>query len=487
VPNSLATLEYILFSVFFLELCVRFYVERLGALNNLYTVADIVVVCTSVAEYILNFCGLNVGLSNVRALRLVRMMKLVRVVYRVPFFVELRKLMYMISCCMKTLFWSFLVLGVVMTAWSIVAVEVVHPRVVELSLEGRWPDCERCARAFSSVFHSNVTFFQTIVAGDSWGLMAIPVIEAHPWTAVIFAGTLLTLVFGVLNVIVAVVVDAFAEARTKDVFTRARELQWEEEEEKKRLSAMFGKMDTDGNGSLDIDELKDGAKKVEQFSHWLRVLDIDGRDLEDMFCMLDRDGSGDIDKNEFVEWMYRMKNTDSKTAAQFVKQKLCSFEEKVHAQDDDLDLRLSEVSQLLAQSVRQSESLYRGIDEGLAEVRKQVMDSVGAALALLEPRPRAEPSVPPSQARSSFLLLGSCVEPAPSCHGSPEVPSLEGGRASGSPGSFQTPPQHPVVERRRPRRLQTVTSPSNFSSMTVHAPSDSPRRNRIGLLKPTRL
>ena len=42
-----------------------------------------------------------------------------------------------------------------------------------------------------------------VIAGDSWGTIAVPVIEAYPGTAFIFVGSLLTLVFGVLNLIVA--------------------------------------------------------------------------------------------------------------------------------------------------------------------------------------------------------------------------------------------------------------------------------------------
>ena len=47
--------------------------------------------------------------------------------------------------------------------------------------------------------------FKTVIAGDGWGEIAVPVIEQYPATAVIFMGSLLTLVFGVLNLIVAVV------------------------------------------------------------------------------------------------------------------------------------------------------------------------------------------------------------------------------------------------------------------------------------------
>lgn len=41
-------------------------------------------------------------------------------------------------------------------------------------------------------------------AGDGWGEIAVPLIQAYPGSAIIFMGSSLTLVFGVLNLIVAV-------------------------------------------------------------------------------------------------------------------------------------------------------------------------------------------------------------------------------------------------------------------------------------------
>eukprot|EP00435_Cladocopium_sp_Y103_P041717 s1365_g11.t1 len=46
------------------------------------------------------------------------------------------------------------------------------------------------------VMDANLLLFKTVIAGDGWGTIAVPVIEAYPATAVIFVGSLLTLVFG---------------------------------------------------------------------------------------------------------------------------------------------------------------------------------------------------------------------------------------------------------------------------------------------------
>ena len=51
---------------------------------------------------------------------------------------------------------------------------------------------------------ANLLLFKTVIAGDSWGQIAVPVIQEYPLTSIIFCGSLFTLVFGVLNLIVAV-------------------------------------------------------------------------------------------------------------------------------------------------------------------------------------------------------------------------------------------------------------------------------------------
>ena len=93
-----------------------------------------------------------------------------------------------------------------MTVWAMLIVEWIHP-CVESMYENTdvFHDCgEYCLQATSSVMHANLLLFKTVIAGDSWGLIAVPVIQQHPATAIIFMGSLLTLVFGVLNLIVAV-------------------------------------------------------------------------------------------------------------------------------------------------------------------------------------------------------------------------------------------------------------------------------------------
>merc|ERR1719498_1561589 len=107
---------------------------------------------------------------------------------------------------MRAIFWASCMLTGILTVFSIVAVELVNPVAQDLIKEGYWEECERCRRAFSSVFNSNLTFVQTIIAGDSWGDLALPIIERSPLTALLFLTALVSINFGVLNLILSVIV-----------------------------------------------------------------------------------------------------------------------------------------------------------------------------------------------------------------------------------------------------------------------------------------
>eukprot|EP01049_Picozoa_sp_SAG25_P007501 SAG25_NODE_616_length_6484_cov_3.460141_6_plen_115_part_00 len=76
---------------------------------------------------------------------------------------------------------------------------------------------------------------------------------------------------------------------------------------------MWAELDSDGSGSLDMDELADlmrllfPKKKLKQ------------EKLIKTFEKLDRDGSGDLDKDEFMVWWRKQKGSARRAAAQIEK------------------------------------------------------------------------------------------------------------------------------------------------------------------------
>jgi hypothetical protein len=309
--------------IYCLELLTRLYVERWDTFTVPWNWMDFFVVFAGVLGEVGQIFADGGGFLNVSFLRVFRCFRLLRIVKMIGlirYMRELQRLIQGIVSCFKTLAWGWVLVCLFLTLWSTLAVEMIHPLMAEVAKKsGAWDKCERCPRSFTSVMESNLTFFQTIIAGDSWGLVAIPVMEQYPLTAIIFVGSLFTLLVGILNLIVAVLVDTAAEARASDTAALALEAKKTEKKERIYLEKLFLQMDADQSGVLTFDELQYGAQNVHEFKQMLRVMDISGEDLHTLFNMLDEDGSGEIHSAAFIEHLYRLKCGDHKTASTFAK------------------------------------------------------------------------------------------------------------------------------------------------------------------------
>jgi len=320
-PMWLTVASNVCLALYTVEFCMWLWVLPLTrAIRDRFLLIDFFIILTGYVEIVLLAAGLTVGsFGLLRALRIVRILRLLKLFRKIPYLKELQKLVNMTSTCMKTLGWSFIFCFVIMTIWAMLIVEFVHPLILELhESKDLFGGDEQIVRAASTVMNANLLLFKTVIAGDSWGRIAVPVIEEHPATAIVFVGSLLTLVFGVLQLIVAVVVDTFAEKRERDVLNRAEEMENDIEEDKKFLQRIFDRVDEDGSGELTLEELIEGARNDPEFQSRLRVMDIDESDLQQLFLMIDVKGTGQVSPEEFIQPLSRWVH-ESKTANRFVK------------------------------------------------------------------------------------------------------------------------------------------------------------------------
>ncbi|CAE7191248.1 CACNA1C [Symbiodinium necroappetens] len=314
---ELAILSDVCLGLYTLELVVLTCLQGCSVFKDWLALLDLTIVLCGYLELLLNFLapGDIVGnLGILRALRLVRIVRLMRLLRRIRALRELHKLVTMMATCLKALLWSFVFCFGIMTVWAMLMVEIVHPIIRDMTFE----QCDDCSTAVASVMRANLLLFKTVIAGDSWGDIAVPVIESNPYTAFIFMGSLLTLVFGVLNLIVAVVVDTFAEAREQDVLNLAQEMDQNVEDDRKNLQRLFNRIDADGSGRLTLDELIEGARRDPELQSRLRVMDIDEVDLQQLFEMIDVHREGAVEAQEFIAPLSRWVH-DSKTAPRFIK------------------------------------------------------------------------------------------------------------------------------------------------------------------------
>lgn len=257
-------------------------------------------------------------MGNMKLLRSIRMVRLLRLTRILIAFRELYCLICGISNCMKTLMWASGLILLTLTVWSIIAVEFMNPLMASITREGHYDvTCGWCPTAFRSVMLSNLTFFQ-IISGDGWSGLARPIIEAHPWTAGIFLSVIFMVVFGLLNLVIAAIVDTAAQARENDIETisgqrkRERELTWT------TFERLCEQLDSDNSGEITLDELRGGLSSIPALQAYFSVMGVEDDDLREIFLLLDEDGNGELSYAEFHSQLYKMKTLDVKTTLFFV-------------------------------------------------------------------------------------------------------------------------------------------------------------------------
>mmetsp|Transcript_69814 Transcript_69814/g.227121 ORF Transcript_69814/g.227121 Transcript_69814/m.227121 type:complete len:804 (-) Transcript_69814:148-2559(-) len=282
-------LNRILLIVYSLEICGRIYVERRMYIYNKWNWLDFGVVCTGLCAELLD--GI-LRLTFLRAFRLARLFRAARVLLAVR---ELYLLMTGLTNSMKTIFYGTLFLIAVLLMFSIIVVQLLHPINAELSYGG----CERCSRGFASVWDSSLTLFQQVVAGDSWGTISIPVIEAKPWLAGPILLTVITTVgTGLMNLILAVIVERASEACEQDVLNRAKHKDKDRLKTRIDLATLCANLDEDGSGTLSLDELLAGYDGSEKFQSIMRVMDVQREDIQGLFRNLQYQEDGLIDTED---------------------------------------------------------------------------------------------------------------------------------------------------------------------------------------------
>jgi hypothetical protein len=238
----------------------------------------------------------------------------------------------------RAMWYGLLLIMACLTIWSILAVQIIHPLNKQLAEIGIHADCERCPRAFESVWQSCLTLTQTLIAVDSWGPIAIPIIEHYPLTYVFFIFALMTISVSVMNLILAVILDAAAQARVQCDHDIALVKEEEKEKARSTLLQLCEILDDDDSGFLTLPELLKGYKENADFRDSLNAMDIQEGDIETVFHILDEDRSGEVSFEEFAGQMQQIRSNDSHTMLVFIRHHTkCIYEQLVDKMDDWVD------------------------------------------------------------------------------------------------------------------------------------------------------
>jgi len=238
----------------------------------------------------------------VRLYRVIRLVRVIRLARSLRYIHTLRKLLYALKASLMTLFWSFVMMFIVVSSFAIAFTQAVAER-------GRREDSASSGQLhemYGNLSSSFYTLYQAATGGISWGEPGEPLVELHWMYTALYVFYISVTYFGLLNVVTAIFVES-AMAATQHY----KELMLADKECKKKnsmshLKHVFNQIDRDGDGAISMEEVRVFLSDETAARTYLEALNVSPEDACVLFRLLDRDGSGSISLSEFSDGCLRL-------------------------------------------------------------------------------------------------------------------------------------------------------------------------------------
>ncbi|CAE7670060.1 Scn11a [Symbiodinium pilosum] len=246
--------------------------------------------------------GANSNLRIMRLLRLGRLVRVVRIVRVVKLFRALRTLVYSLLGTLKSLFWSFLLLALIIYIFGILFTDVVLNHLWEQAEQGISvdTDTDEVRFYFGTLYVSIITLFRSISNGITWNKAADALEPVGMFWVQVFHFYVAFCSFALLNVMTGVFCNSAIKAAERDHDMVLQSMMQTRKEYQDVVSNLFKKIDERGLGHLTITEFErhfddDSVQALFEY------LQIGAMDAWTMFISLDKDGDHTINVDEFTE------------------------------------------------------------------------------------------------------------------------------------------------------------------------------------------
>eukprot|EP00933_Yihiella_yeosuensis_P081970 TRINITY_DN95695_c0_g1_i1.p1 TRINITY_DN95695_c0_g1~~TRINITY_DN95695_c0_g1_i1.p1 ORF type:complete len:292 (+),score=41.89 TRINITY_DN95695_c0_g1_i1:51-878(+) len=163
---------------------------------------------------------------------------------------------------------------------------------------------------FKSMYWTSIALFESVTDGRSWGLVAKPLSQIADWVFLWFGFLICFCTIGLFNIVTGFFVDSAIVAQTRDREDRVKLEIKKKEEKVEAFREVFHEMDEDQSGILTWTELEKSMKDEDLQAYFSSLeLEIDWKDLGAFFTALDSDGSGSVDIDEFTAGWLRLAGT----------------------------------------------------------------------------------------------------------------------------------------------------------------------------------
>eukprot|EP00747_Dinoflagellata_sp_TGD_P165781 gnl/TRDRNA2_/TRDRNA2_187610_c0_seq1.p1 gnl/TRDRNA2_/TRDRNA2_187610_c0~~gnl/TRDRNA2_/TRDRNA2_187610_c0_seq1.p1 ORF type:complete len:578 (-),score=125.73 gnl/TRDRNA2_/TRDRNA2_187610_c0_seq1:134-1810(-) len=307
-------LEIMFCLVYVGELVARLYFLKLSYFHDglrlmVWNCCDAGIVLMSFIDtMILQTIGSGGSLRFVLLLRMIRIMRLVRLIRLLRIFKELWLITSGLLQSTRTLGWIALITylfiyicSIFMTIWVGKNDDLYDPYYVT---SGGW-DHEIY---FKTMGRSTFTLFQVLTM-EGWSQnIARHVGQNQPWLQFFFVIFIGFGTFGILNVVIAVIVERTLATANLDEDHVRRSQERDRLKVLSHLRDIFEAADEDGSGTLTLKEVQKAIEKPEIYNK-LKMIEFPVEDPKGIFDLLDFDDSGEVTIEEFITGCVRIKGT----------------------------------------------------------------------------------------------------------------------------------------------------------------------------------
>lgn len=300
------------------QLCWN-YLDLVIVISSLFEVVLDVLAATVTQQQQADSSGDNstVDMGNLRIVRMIRvtrLMRLLRIGRIVKFMRALRMLVFSIISTLKSVFWSMLLLVIIIYVFAILLTQAVsdHIMAVEFGDQEEFLDEATLSKLddhWGSVSESMLSLFMSICGGVSWYDVVRPLRDLNKVWLFVFLIFITFVYFAVLNVVTGVFCQSAIESTQNDQDAMIQAFIANKQLYTSRFRSLFKRIDEDESGVITKEEFLHHVNDPEVQAYFA-TLDLEAQDAVHLFRLIDNgcnnldDG---IDIEDFVMGCLRLK------------------------------------------------------------------------------------------------------------------------------------------------------------------------------------
>merc|ERR1719362_1473772 len=294
---------------FVIEIGLRMFWERWKWPRSGWNWFDLLIIVLAIVDiWILSWVTESSGgLQVMSVFRIIRLIRLVRLVKLVRLLRGLYVIVLAMWHAMQTMSFLLAIMAFGLLIYSIFAVTLIgrNSNLDNVRINGTDTVYDR----FGTVFRAMYSLFELMTL-EGWEAVARPIVETEPWLFFFIASYIMIFTFGMLNMIVATVIEKTLH-HTRMMSDSQQAV--ERKRMQKELQSVKKLFCADGAGKE-----KSGRLTYEEFEKALRIhepireifgkMGISLYDAKELYTVLDWDDSGDLTIKEFLSGLQKLQD-----------------------------------------------------------------------------------------------------------------------------------------------------------------------------------